>query len=198
MGNTEDERERLIDLRTENWMLALAQLMNPVERKRRWKALVAGKCVSDPRNPSDRKFRTIVRWIRQELRTAPKQMWPTSHFELTVIANRKNSGTGVGFVKIGAVDSAYRRGERKSRTLAVWDAIHELGHVLIGNPRCQESVKRYGSQCSIEREENPWSLGWSAVASQFPSLFTKNDQRSYDARKQECMEGYRRKHKRAT
>ena len=206
MASTEDECERLIDLRTEDWVLELAQLMNTSRRSRRWKALLAGKLVSNPRNPADRKFRMIVRWIRQRLRTTPKRMWPTSHFELAVIDNLRKSRTytrpdndhEIGYVEIGAADLAYQRGKRKSRALAVWDAIHEFGHVLIGDPRCQESVRRYGSKCSDEREENAWSHGWSAVAKRFPDLFTKNDQRSYEARKQECMETYRRKNKRAT
>lgn len=127
-------------------------------------------------------------------------MWPTSHFELTVKDNLKKSGCvcsdnahEIGHVEIGAADPAYGRGKSGSRTLAVWDVIHEFGHVLIGDPRRQESVSRHGPKGSEEREENAWSHGWSTVVGQFPGLLKKKDQDSYEARKQECMETYRPK-----
>lgn len=198
-----ENEPNLSDLLIEDWILDLAQLMNRDELRQRKRALLDGILPSDPHNHSDRKFRNILRWVRQQLRTTQKHMWRTNHFELNVIQGRTNSGAGtrrdndheIGFVEIGAADSAYRRGRRKSRALAVWDVIHEFGHVLIGDPTNEESVTLYGAQCSIEREENAWSIGWSEVTRQFPDLLTSNDRRSYEERKQECMEDYRRKHK---
>lgn len=201
LRNASDVRERS-ELQTEDLILELAQLMDPQGQFQRKKAFLAGKSVPDPCEPSDRKFRTILRWIRQELRTSLKPLWPTNRFELAVIPGRTNSGAGtrrdndheIGFVEIGAADPSYQRSKHESWAFAVWDVIHEFGHVLIGDPRNQRSVRLYGRQCSIKREKNAWLVGWSAVTRHFPNHFTNNDQCSYEDRKQKCIESHRRKH----
>jgi len=171
------------DLETEDLILGLAHLLDQQRQFQRKKACLAGEVVPDPCEPTDRKFRTMFRWIREELRTSSKPLWRVNHFELAVIPGKRNSSAGtrldndheIGFVEIGGADQSYQSSKYKNHAFAVWDVIHEFGHVLIGDPTNPKSVNLYGRQCSIRREKNAWLVGWFTVAGHFPELLTNDD-----------------------
>jgi len=200
--------EKIKDRLSDDEIMWLAGMITDQERKVRIKKANGGNSPREPETNTDElRYRPILEWIRRELKTREKPLWPIKKFELNVNPRRVASASGIkrpnnslagtyppcAYVDLAGHDASTDLPLKPQGISYLWDLFHEFGHVLIGSPENAKSVQLYGAKCTVKREKKAWSQGWAAIKKAFGKELTDGDHKSYITRSTVCLEGYRRK-----
>jgi hypothetical protein len=108
-------------------------------------------------------FRAVIEWVQKELETR--------NFRVSCRYEEQRSTTVWGDEKIVRIFPGVEKA-------ALWDLLHEFGHVLTG-PRDR----------SVEVEMKAWNRGWDEVLEKFPELHEFREE--FVCRRDQCVATYR-------